>query len=171
MIKTKRLMIEPFDMKYLEKYFEGFNSEITKYQWPDPFETIEDAKMLLQDFIKEMEAEESLFYSILNAEGDFIGSVEVHGLSGECPELGVWIIEQEQKKGYAYEALSEVLDYANKNYHRTAFFYEADIRNEGSTKLLHKLEDQFEIITQNLDEVTTESGKDLKLQGYVLKAK
>ena len=51
-------MIEPFDMKYLEKYFEGFNSEITKYQWPEPFETIEDAKMLLQDFIKEMEAEE-----------------------------------------------------------------------------------------------------------------
>ena len=171
MIKTKRLLLEPFDMKYLENYYEGFNSEITKYQWPDPFDTIEDAKSLLQDFIDEMEAEESLFYSVLNADGDFIGSVEVHGLSEDCPELGIWISEQEQKKGYAYEALSEVLDYACKNYHKRSFFYEADIRNEGSTKLLHKLESRFEVLKRDLDEITTDSGKELKLQGYVLKAR
>ena len=54
---------------------------------------------------------------------------------------------------------------------KRTFFYEADIRNEGSTKLLHKLENQFEILKQGLEETTTDSGKMLKLQGYVLKAK
>lgn len=171
MLKTERLQIVPLDMDCLEKYYEGFNSEITKYQWPDPFETIEDARGLLQDFINEMKAEESLFYSILDDKDKFIGSVEVHGLSEECPELGIWISECEQKKGYAYEALKAVLDHACMNYHKRTFFYEADIRNEGSTKLLHKLENQFEILKQGLEETTTDSGKMLKLQGYVLKAK
>ncbi len=171
MMKTERLTIEPFDMRYLEKYYENFTCEITKYQWPDPFETIEDARNLLRDFINEMEAGESLYYSILNNDGEFIGSVEVHGVSGECPELGIWLKEQEQKKGYAYEALKEVLDHTIENYHKSAFFYEADIRNEGSTRLLHKLESRFDIIKQDLEEITTDSGKDLKLQGYVLKVK
>ena len=171
MLQTERLILEPFDMKYLKDYYENFNSEITKYQWPDSFETIDDAKTLLEDFVKEMKEEETLFYSILNLDGAFIGSAEVHGLSEECPELGIWISENEQKKGYAYEALSIVLDYACKNYHKKAFFYEADIRNEGSTKLLQKLENQFEILKQGLEEITTDSGKELKLQGYVLKAK
>ncbi len=115
MIQTKRLQIVPFEMKFLKDYCEGFNTEIAKYQWPDPFET---------------------------------------------PE-----------KGYAYEALSEVLAYACRNYHKEAFFYEADIRNEGSTKLLHKLGEHFDILKRDLDELTTDSGKELKLQGYVLKVK
>ena len=52
-----------------------------------------------------MEKGETLFYSILSEEGAFLGSAEMHGLSGDCPEIGVWIASSEQRKGYAYEAL------------------------------------------------------------------
>lgn len=170
-MKTNSITIEPFDMKYLKAYYNGFNTEITKYQWPDPFERIDDAESLLRGFLDEMERGETLFFSILSKEGRFLGSVEMHGLSGERPELGIWIAESEQKKGYAYDALSTILDYARTNYHKTEFFYEADIRNIGSMKLLHKLEDQYEITRQELEEAVTDSGKELKLQGYILKAK
>ena len=47
--------IEPFDMKYLNDYFNGFNEEITKYQWPEPCENIEASKDMLQEFMDEME--------------------------------------------------------------------------------------------------------------------
>ncbi len=166
-----KISIVPFDMKYLDDYYSGFNAEITKYQWPDPFHQVDDAKMLLQDFLDEMQRGETLFYSILSKKGRFLGSVEMHGLSGDCPELGVWIIESEQKKGYAYDALSAMLDLARSNYHKTEFYYEADIRNIGSTKLLRKFEAEYEMIKQELEEVVTDSGKELKLQGYVLRAK
>ncbi len=170
-MSKNEICIVPFDMKYLDDYYNGFNTEITKYQWPDPFNQVDEAKALLQDFLNEMQRGETLFYSILSKEGIFLGSVEMHGLSGDCPELGVWLIESEQKKGYAYDALSAVLNYARSNYHKTKFYYEADIRNIGSMKLLQKFEDQYEIIKQELEEVITNSGKELKLQGYVLKAK
>ena len=165
------ISIVPFDMQYLDDYYNGFNAEITKYQWPDPFDHVDDAKALLREFLDEMQRGETLLYSIISNEGAFLGSVEMHGLSGDCPELGVWVIESEQKKGYAYDALSELLNYARSNYHKTDFYYEADIRNIGSMRLLQKFADKYVIIKQELEETITDSGKELRLQGYVLKAK
>ena len=118
-----------------------------------------------------MKANETLFYSVVSDDERFIGSVEMHGLSSDCPELGVWIIESEQKKGYAYAALKELLEYATKTYGKNKFFYEADIRNEGSTKLLNRFETDYEITRKGLEETVTDSGKELKLQGYVMAAK
>ena len=171
MIYTERINIVPFDMKYLLDYYHGFNQQITKFQWPDPFENSDDAKETLQEFLNEMEKDETLLFSILAKNDEFLGSVEVHGLAGDCPELGVWIIESEQNKGYAYEVLDEVLNYVSAKYGKDAFFYEADIRNAASTKLLRKFEKQYEIIEQGFETSTTDSGKTLELQGYVLKAK
>ena len=171
MIKCERINIVPFEMKYLNHYFSGFNAEITKYQWPDPFESIEDARSVLQEFLNEMYREETLLFSILSKNDDFLGSVEIHGLTGDCPELGIWIIESKQSKGYAYEALNAVLDYVRTKYNKAEFYYEADIRNTGSMKLLRKLEEKYEIIEQGLERLTTDSGKDLELQGFILRAR
>ena len=84
---------------------------------------------------------------------------------------GVWIIESKQQKGYAYKALREVLNYVGAKYGKDSFFYEADIRNISSTKLLHKFRNQYEIMERGFEKITTDSGKMLKLQGYILKAK
>lgn len=171
MIYAERIKIVPFEMRYLLDYYHGFNHEITKFQWPDPFENSDHAKDMLQEFLNEMEREETLLFSILSKNDVFLGSVEVHGLNEESPELGVWIVESEQNKGYAYEALKEVLNYVREKYGKLSFFYEADIRNIASTKLLQKFENQYEIIEQGVEKLTTDSGKALELQGYILKDK
>ncbi len=171
MLKSERTNIVPFEMKYLNHYFSGFDAEITKFQWPDPFESIEDARAILQEFLNEMEREETLLFSILSKDDDFLGSVEIHGLAEDCPELGIWIIEPQQNKGYAYEALNAVLGYLRSKYDKREFYYEADIRNTGSIKLLRKFDERYEIIEQGLERFTTDSGKDLELQGYILKAR
>ena len=171
MMKTERLTIAPFEMKYLRDYFDGFDGEITKYQWPDPFADVDSARDLLQGFLDEMARGESLIFAILSHDGRFLGSVEVHALPEECPELGIWMIRSEQNKGFAYEALRAVLNYTCAEYDKHKFFYEADVRNEASIKLLHRLEDGYEILEQGLEECTTDSGKVLRLRGYILKAK
>ncbi len=167
----KKITIVPFDMKYLEDYYNNFNEEITKYQWPDPFESIEDARVLLQDFLDEMEKEETLVFAIVDADERFGGSTEMHGLSGNSPELGVWIVESEQGKGYAFDALNFMLDYAHREYGKTKFFYEADVRNAGSNKLLNKLSEDYVITDFDAEELVTDTGKELNLQGHELKRK
>ena len=167
----REVRIEPFDMKYLDEYYTGFNREITKYQWPDPFESREAARVLLQSFLDEMERGETLLFSILAEDDTFLGSVEIHGVDGDCPELGVWVKEPEQNKGYAYKALGDALRYARKHYGNVAFYYEADIRNTGSLRLLDKFADEYSIIPYQAEKVTTDSGKELELQGFELRVK
>lgn len=169
--KAELLRVETFNMNYLQDYFEGFDEEITKYQWPDPFESIDDARELLQGFLDEVESGETILLSVLSNNGEFIGSSEVHGLSEDCCEVGVWIKKTEWNKGYAYTALKKALDVARTMYGKREFFYETDIRNIGSIKLLHKFEDEYEIIEQELEKMTTDSGKELELQGYIMRAK
>lgn len=57
------ISIVPFDMKYLDDYYNGFNAEITKFQWPDPFNHIDDARTLLLEFLEEMQTGKTLLYS------------------------------------------------------------------------------------------------------------
>lgn len=165
------MTIVPFEMKYLNDYFNCFNEEITKYQWPNPFDSVDAAREMLQVFLNEMEREETLLFSILSKNVVFLGSAEIHGLNGDCPELGIWIKAHEQKKGYAYEALKAVFDYIRLKFHKTAFFYEADVRNTSSLKLLRKFAAQYIIKEQEIEKVTTDSGKELELQGFILEAK
>ncbi len=166
-IQTERLIIMPFDLKSLKDYYEGFDADITKYQYPDPFETEADARELLQNFIDLMEQDEMLFLSIITKDNLFVGSIEVHGLKEEQPELGVWIKREFQQRGYAYEALSNVIKQVNDDYKKEWYIYEADIRNTGSLRLVEK----FTYRRDDFDEFTTETGKELKLQKYIIKLK
>ena len=169
MIKTERLTIAPFDMRYLQDYFDGFDEEVTRFQWPDPFTDIDAARDTLRIFMEEMERGEGLLFSVLSMTGRFMGSVEVHGLSGDCPELGVWIVPAEQRKGFAYEALRAVLGHTEEKYGTQAFFYEADVRNVASVKLLGKLESDYDVTERDVERCVTDSGKELALRGDVLR--
>ena len=170
-MKSERISIVPFEMKYLNDYVGSFDADITQYQWPDPFESIEDARAVLQSFLNEMEREETLLFAILSKQGEFLGSVEIHGLASDCPELGVWIIASAQRKGYAYEALTAVLDDVRSRYGKAEFYYEADVRNTGSIRLLRKLEGTYGMVEHGVEKVVTDTGKYLELQGFTLQAK
>lgn len=37
-LKTEKLIIQPYQKKYLEEYYKEFTDEITKYQYPDIYE-------------------------------------------------------------------------------------------------------------------------------------
>ncbi len=167
----QKIRVESFSIDYLQDYFDGFDEDITRYQWPDPFESIDDARELLQGFLDEAESGETILLSVLSENGELIGSSEIHGLSEDCPEVGVWIKKTEWNKGYAYIALKKALDIARIEYGKKEFFYEADIRNIGSMKLLQKFEGEYEITEQELEKVTTDSGKELELQGYIMKVR
>ena len=166
-IRTGRLTIVPFELKYLNDYYSGFDKEITKYQYPDSFDSVEAARTLLQEFIDDMNRGEMLFLAILDQKGAFAGGLEVHGLAEEYPELGIWLKKDFQGKGYAYEALRSVLQYLNQTCQKEWYVYEADIRNKPSIRLAAK----FSYCKEGLDEFTTESGKELKLQRYLINIK
>lgn len=161
-IRTKRLIIKPYQPIYLEDYYREFTEEITKYQYPDSFPDLETAEQVLSGFAREMEAGNMLELAILSQEGEFLGGAEVFGMREDAPELGLWLKSAAQGSGYGYEALGAVLDYLNSLGRYRYYLYEADVRNAPSCRLAEK----FRFEAGESQEIATESGKKLTLRAY-----
>lgn len=163
-LETINLNIIPFENAYLNDYYCEFTEEITHYQYPEPFTSKANAKKQLEDFCNLMEKGQMLELVIISKTGKFIGSLEVHGLNEDYPEIGIWIKKSEHGKGYAFEALSAIISFMNNNYNKENYTYEVDIRNVASIRLVKK----FCYIEKDINKFTTESGKSLNLQTYLI---
>lgn len=161
-ITTERLTIKPLTPGYIGPYHKGFTPEVTRYQYPDPFPDIETANAVLSGFMEEMEGGDMLELVILGPGDEFLGSAEVFGLRESSPELGIWLIGTAQSMGYGGEALDGVLQYLDSLGKYEYYIYEADERNLPSVKLVEK----FPHKRGGIEEVATESGKELLLRTY-----
>lgn len=163
-LTTEKLVIQPFDYKFLEEYYSEFTDEITKYQYPDSYQDIEAARQVVSEFVQEMEQGNMLELAIASLEGEFIGSIEVFGLREKTPEVGLWLKKAAHGKGYGYEALKAVLGYLDATGRYKEYIYEADVRNAASSCLVRK----FPHRKGECNEMVTESGKKLMLQMYYI---
>lgn len=50
-LETERIIMKPFNDSYLPDFYTEFTDEITKYQYPDPFKSLEDAREFLHYFV------------------------------------------------------------------------------------------------------------------------
>lgn len=161
-LETDRLRVVSFDYKYLENYYDEFSEEITRYQYPDPYKTLEEASKQVDEFVSEMQQGRMLELIIISKEGKFIGSMEVFGLDEQNPEVGLWIKKSAHHQGYAYEALSALIQFLNDIGKYKGYIYAVDERNSASLKLVKK----FECEQMGVDSLVTESGKKLNLLLY-----
>lgn len=164
MLKTERLVIQPYSHTYLEDYYKEFTDEITKFQYPDSFSNIEAARRIVSEFLSEMEKGNMLELVILSQQGEFLGSIEAFGIKENTPEVGLWIKKSAQGNGYGYEALKALIDYLDSKQQYKYYIYEVDIRNAQSLHLVKK----FLFKKGNYEVITTESGKKLTLDCYLI---
>ena len=73
-LQTQRLRICAFDKRYLEDYALYLTEEITRYQYPDPFASLEDAEALLDGFLADMARGKMLELAVLSLNGTFLGA-------------------------------------------------------------------------------------------------
>lgn len=166
-ITTERLTITPFTLQWLEAYRQNFTPEVTRYQYPDPFPDPGTAQQVLSGFIADMERGDMLELVILGHKGDFLGSAEVFGLREKAPELGIWLKGSAQGQGYGKEVLEGILGYLDGFRRYEYYIYEADERNAPSICLVEK----FPHERGRLQRVITESGKELMLRTYHIRAR
>ncbi len=164
-ISSDRLRIRSIQKKYIPVYYRELDEEITKYQYPDPFENVETAEKVLGDFMQGQKEGRDIFCVMLDQKGNFVGSVEAHGIDTSSPEVGIWIAREQQGKGYGEEGIRRIMEFVRKNRSVRYFIYEADYRNQASVRLVEKL--GGEKTEQN--EITTVSGKHLVLDMYLVR--
>lgn len=140
-LKTPRLLIrhlKPSDLSDFHVY--RSNPEVTKYQGFDVF-SVEQAKQFIEDNAGKHfgKADEWVQYGIEHLNTNLlIGdcAIKLHGHKASMAEIGITISHLEQKKGYAKEALKEILSFLfdKKKLHRLVVT--VDTENTSSIHLL-----------------------------------
>ena len=140
-INTKRLILKPLGMKYLQTVHEyASDKENTKYMVHLPNKDIEETKSFLKKADIEWMSETPSFYEFAVIYDDQqIGAVSIYLKDPISGELG-WIINKKYwKQGFAYEAAAALLDYSVKELKIKHFIAHCDAENTASYRIMEKL--------------------------------
>lgn len=162
-LQTQRLRLVPLEERYFADYARGMDADVTCFQYPDPFPSLDAAAGTLSGFCQQHRAGKGLFLAALDAvSGAFLGAVEISGTDTKTPEIGLWFCVEAQGKGFGHEALAAVLDFCRRYLEPDYFLYEVDGRNAASVRLAQK----FGAKSCGCERITTPSGKTLALEQY-----
>lgn len=141
-IRTQRLTLRPIGMQDLETtYAYSADRENTKYMMFLPDDSIEETKEFLENCEHEWEKKDPCYYEFaVIVNGRHIGGVSIYlmGLR-DTAELG-WILDKHyQGKGYATEAASAVMGFAENQLSVHHFMAHCDSENRASQNVMSKL--------------------------------
>ena len=143
-ISTKRLALKPILPAYREEIFREFTEAVTRYTYPQPTGNIEDTDSFIRSSCEEMAKGENLqLVAIVRDTGEFIGCMGVHELA-ERPEIGLWLKESAWGKGYGFEIVAALKDWAEGHLEYEYLYYPVHRDNVASRRLAEKLGGELE---------------------------
>ena len=140
-LDTKRLILRRITLNDAPDLF-AYRSlpEVALYQSWKP-DTLAEAERFILNTLKSEpgEADSWIQLAVCLKEGTLIGDIGIHYLSPQQIELGYTLNPHYQKQGYAYEALSALIDRLFIQDHNHRMTASADPDNLSSIRLLVKL--------------------------------
>ena len=141
-LKTERLLLTPYGMKYLETAYE-YTSDIenTKYMMFLPNDTIEEAIEYLTKVDEEWKKDKPALYEFaIIYEGQHIGAIGIDiNEERNQAELGWSLNKKFWRKGITSEAATAIVDFAVNKLGIRHFIAHCDSENVASYKLMEKL--------------------------------
>lgn len=153
--QTQRLIIRPLEKNDYHSWYNGYsNSKLAQYKYDkgqlDLLEKTESWFYTLVRNQQEAIKEDDIYYfAIFDKRGQHIGMIDLKTLSRDnfqWAELGYFIHNQFWRRGYAYEALVEIVTQAQQILHFHRIEAHVNLDNEPSQKLLEKVGFHFECI-------------------------
>lgn len=139
-IATRRIALRPFRAADAAEVFDAITPTLTRFMaWeppagPDAFAAVWHAWLRAMD-----EGTDVHFVARRVRDGRFLGLVGLHAANGECPELGVWMREDEHGHGYGAEAVEAVVAWAAQALQPKGFAYPVAEQNAPSRRIAERL--------------------------------
>jgi RimJ/RimL family protein N-acetyltransferase len=139
-LTSRRLRLRAFTPEDVPEIFRWVTPSLTRFLSFDPSPSLDEFARVWRDWLPEMAAGKQLFLVIrILPSGEFVGIAGLHHLGSETPEVGIWIKEPSQRRGYGGEALSAVTKWASPRPEIKAFSYPVATDNLPSRRLAEKL--------------------------------
>ncbi|HSP47739.1 MAG TPA: GNAT family N-acetyltransferase [Clostridiaceae bacterium] len=145
-IHTERLILIPVTSKVAYDLALGSNRELeemglqTNGRWPRQ-DTLDILPFVTQAFQENPESTGFEFWMVVLKESmTIIGDIGFHGIPDDqgIIEIGYGLIEEAQRKGYGYEALQAMMDWAKSHEDVTAIRADCLVTNVPSIRVLEK---------------------------------
>lgn len=143
-LTTERLRLRWMDARDTEANFAVFSDpEVTRYWSREPWTDIAQAAEFVAATVANYADGSGLRFGIeLQATGELVGNCSLHHFlaqSRRC-EIGYALASRYWNKGYAYEALSALIDYGFRELDLNRIEADVDPANMASGRVLEKLE-------------------------------
>jgi [ribosomal protein S5]-alanine N-acetyltransferase len=142
-LETERLLLREIVKEDAQGIFDCFsNNDVTRYYGLDPLTSIEQAEELVESFAKNYKEKRGIRWGIeIKGKKGIIGTIGFNAWSPKHKraEIGYELHPKYWRKGYATEAVSEVISYGFKELDLTRIGAVVFIENKASNELLTKL--------------------------------
>lgn len=154
-LETERLVLREIKNEDADAIFSCFsNEQVMKYYGSDAFQTIEQAKDLIELFAKNYLEKRTIRWGIeVKDSNELIGTIGYHAWASKHrkAEIGYEIHPTYWRKGYVSEAIQKIIEYGFKEMDLTRIGAIIYLENDGSYKLLEKLGFQREgVLRKNM---------------------
>ncbi len=165
-ITTDRLLLRPIRMEDSDSIFQyRSNVEVNRYQGWIP-KTIADVRdFILNKVSSEINLQGTWFqFTILKKDNDeLIGDIGIHFLESDNfqVEMGCTLSKDHQGKGYAFEAVKEIVNFIFENLGKRRIVVSIDSRNQSSIRLIERLGFRKKGLVKESSELNSEWTDDL----------
>ena len=158
-LKTERLILRNEKLEDAETLYKflGCDAEMPKYTGWNPYIMLDSAKKKIEQDIQN--SEDKNFYSwVIQFKDEIIGTIGAYDYEPQTNsiEIGYSIFRNAWGKGYATEALSEVIRYLFEDKSISRVHAWSHMDNTASQKVLEKAGMKREGIKKNLDGIAIE---------------
>ena len=139
-IETERLLLVPVSREDSERVFSEYRDPVTFYMNNPPPESLESVETRMEGREKEMKEGILLFMAVLSKEsGEFLGCFALEDLDKKVIEMGGWLKEGAQGKGFGKEAVAALKKWADENLEYDYAIWPCAKENTASCKLAESL--------------------------------
>lgn len=139
-IQTPRLSIQPFSAADAFESFDCLTTSLTRYMsWEPPASREEYAQVWSQWLPTIADGSDIVFAIRQLDDARFLGLAGLHDVNNETPELGIWIREDEHRRGFGKEAVGAIVRWACEQLAPKGFVYPVAADNRPSRLIAEAL--------------------------------
>ncbi|MBC9932311.1 GNAT family N-acetyltransferase [Chitinophaga qingshengii] len=154
-IETKSLVLKVVHEKYIDEINSNFTKEVTKYMPFNPSGKRKEVENFVEISLTNFKRKTDIVFVIVDKNDVFIGCCGIHDINLKSVELGLWLKEDSQSKGFGAEIINGLINFVEKNIEIDYIIYPVDKENIRSRKIPEKLGfKEYETYTKQKDDST-----------------
>lgn len=139
-LETRRISLHPFTPADAAEAFACINERLSRYTAWDPPHSRDAFRQIWEEWLIAARAGTDLhFVARLIETGEFLGLLGLHRLTGNRPEIGIWIRTEAQGRGYGHEMVTALVRRASNRYSPAHFRYPVALENRPSRRIAERL--------------------------------